>query len=52
MSLSEHVYCVAVSFEMTEQVEQRMCVKFCVELEHSYAVFIQMIQKAAAMGNW
>ena len=33
MSLSEHVYCVAVSFTMTELVEQRICFKFCVKLE-------------------
>ena len=50
--MNKHVNCVALAFKITEQVEQRMCVKFCVELEHSYAVFIQMIQKAAAMGNW
>ena len=32
--MSEHVYCVAVTFKMTEQVEQRICVKFYVKLEH------------------
>ena len=33
-SLSEHVYCVAVTFKMTEQVEPRICVRFCIKLEH------------------
>ena len=37
-SLSEHVYCVAIRFKMTEQVEQRICIKFCMNL--------------VAMGNW
>ena len=52
MPLSENVYCVAVTFKMTEQVEQRICIRFCIKLEHSSAEAIQMIQKAAAMGNW
>ena len=49
--MSEHVYCAAIAFKMTEQVEQRICIKFCMELEHSSVEIIQMIQKAAAMGN-
>ena len=52
MPLSEHVYCVVVAFKMTEQVQQQICTKFCINLEHSSAETIQMIQKAAAMGNW
>ena len=52
MSLSEHVYCVAITFKMTEQIDQWICIKFCVRLEHSSAETIQMIQKAEAMGNW
>ena len=52
MLLSEHVYCVAVPFKMTERIEQRICIKFWVKLEHSCAETIQMIQKTAAMGNW
>ena len=46
MTLSEHVYCVAIAFKMTEQVEQRVCIKFCVKLEHCSAETIPMIQKA------
>ena len=34
MPLSEHVYCVAIAFKMMEKVEQQLCMKFCVELEH------------------
>ena len=37
---------------MTEQVEQQICIKFCIKLEHSSMETIRMIQKAAAMGNW
>ena len=50
--LSEHVYCVVIAFKMSEQVDQRICNKFCIKLEHSSAETIQMIQKATAMGNW
>ena len=54
MLFSEHVYCVAVAFKMAEQVEQQICIKFCVKLEHSSVETIQMIQKAAnkATGDW
>ena len=52
MLWSEHVYCVAIAFKMTEQVEQQICIKFCVKLEHSSMEAIWMIQKAAAMGTW
>ena len=51
MLLSEHVYCVTVAFKTTEQVEQQICLKLCVKLEHSSMETIQMIQKAVAMGN-
>ena len=50
--LSEHVYCAAIALKMTEQVEQQICIKFCVKLEHSYMETIQMIQKDSAMCNW
>ena len=42
----------AITFKMTEQVEQQICIKFCVKLEHSSAETIWMTQKATAMGNW
>ena len=51
MPLSEHVYCVTVTFKMTEQVEKRLCIKFCIKLEHSSTETIQMIQKTAGMGT-
>ena len=52
MPLNEHVYCVAVTFKVTERVEQQICIEFCIKIEHSFAETIWMIQKAAAMGNW
>ena len=52
MLLSEHVYCVAITFRMTERVEQQICIKFCVKLEHSFTKTTWVIQKATAMGNW
>ena len=52
MPLSEHVYCVAVAFKMTERVEQWICIKFCIKLEQSCTETILMVQKSTAMGNW
>ena len=52
LPLSEHLYCVAETFKMTQPVEQQICIKFCMKLEHSSAETIWMIQKATAMGNW
>ena len=49
---SRHVHCVAVTFKMTEQVQQWICIKFCVKFERSSAETVWMIQKAAAMGSW
>ena len=46
MPLSERVYCVAVTVKMTERVEQRICITFCVKLEHPSLETIPMIQKA------
>ena len=51
MPLGEHVYYVAIAFKMTEQVEQRICIKFCITLEHSSAETVWVIQKAAANGQ-
>ena len=45
MPLSEHVYCVANHNQNTERVEQCICIKCCVKLDHSSAETIQMIQK-------
>ena len=42
----------AVAFKITELVVQRICIKFCIKLEHSSMETIQMIQKAAAMVSW
>ena len=39
------MYCVAIAFKMTERVEQRICIEFCVKLEHSSMETIQIIQK-------
>ena len=44
--MSEHVYCVAVTFKMTEQVEQQICIKFCIKLDHSSIESIHVIQNA------
>ena len=51
-SVSENVYCVAITFKMTEWVKQLICIKFCIKLEYSSMENIWMIQKAAAIGNW
>ena len=51
MPLSEHVYCVAVAFKMTEPAEQRTCVKFCVKLEHSSMEPIQKAFRYDAIGT-
>ena len=32
MPSSEHVYCVAIAFKMTEQVEQQICINFVLSL--------------------
>ena len=52
MPLSEHVYCVAIAFKMNKRMEQRICITFCIKLEHSSVETIQMIQKATDMDNW
>ena len=52
MLLSEHVCCVAVTFKVTEWAEQRICINFCIKLEHSSTETIWMLQKAEVMGKW
>ena len=37
---------------MTERVEQRICIRFCIKLEHSSMESIRIIQKVIGMGNW
>ena len=40
------MYSVVTTLKMTERVEQQICIKFCIKLEHSSAETIQMTQKA------
>ena len=42
----EYVHYVVIAFKMTEQVDQRICAKFCIELEHSSVETNWIIQKA------
>ena len=49
MLLSGHVYCVAVTFKITERWT---CIKFFIKLKHFSMETIWMIQKGTAMGNW
>ena len=51
MRLSEHVYCVAITFKMTERVEQDICIRFCINIEHSSAKTIWMIKKGHGYGQ-
>ena len=51
MPLSEHVYWWK-SHSKWQQVEQWICMKFCIKLEHSVAETMHRIQKAVALGNW
>ena len=37
---------------MTERVKKPICIKLCINFEHSSAETIGMIQKDAAMGSW
>ena len=43
---------MAVAFKVTELVEQGICIRFYVKLDHSSVETVRMIQKAAAMGSW
>ena len=52
MPLSEHVYCVAIAFKVTEQVEQRDCIQFCVKLVHFLHGLYLDDAEATAVGNW
>ena len=37
---------MAVTFQMTERIDQRICIKLCIKPEHSSADTIWMIQNA------
>ena len=54
MPLSDHVYCVVVTFKMTEQIEQQICIKFCVKLEHSSVKLFGWFRRLQlwATGDW
>ena len=53
MQSSEHVYCVAIAFKMTEQVQQtNLLSSFVLGLNSPPLETIWMIQKATAMGKW
>ena len=54
MPLGEHVYCVAIAFKMTEQVEQKICIQFCVKLEHSSWKLFRWFRRLQlwAAGDW
>ena len=54
MTLSEHVYCVAIVLKMTEQVEQWICIKFCIKLKHFSVDTIQWFRRLQlwATGGW
>ena len=52
MLLSEHMYCVVITFKMIDWLEQWICIRFSIKLEHSSMETVWMIQKAAAMGHW
>ena len=37
---------MCTAFKVTDRVEQKICIKFCIKLKHSSAETIWMIQKA------
>ena len=43
---------MAAAFKKTEQVEQCICIIFCIKLGHSSTETIQVTHKATTMGNW
>ena len=54
MLLSEHVYCVAVTFKMTEWVEQWICTKFCICLNTPLRKLFRWFRRLQlqATGDW
>ena len=49
---TEWAYALCGHHIQNDWVEQQICIKFWIKLEHSSTETIWMIQKAAAMGNW
>ena len=43
---------MAIAINITEWVEQQICIKVCVKLEHSSMEIIWIIWEASAIGNW
>ena len=45
---------VAIAFKMTEQVEQKICIQFCVKLEHSSWKLFRWFRRLQlwATGDW
>ena len=54
MPLSEHVYCLAIVFKMTEWVKQWICIKLCIKLERSSVETLWMFQRLQlwATSDW
>ena len=52
VDVTEWAYLLCGHYIKSEQVKQRICIKFCINPEHSSVETIGMIQKAAAMGSW
>ena len=54
MLLSEHVYCVAITFKMTEWAQQWICIRFCSKLEHSPWKLFQWFRRLQlwTTGDW
>ena len=54
MPLSEHVYCVTITFKMTEWVEQRICIRFCVKLNIPLQKLFRWFRRPQlwATGDW
>ena len=54
MPLSEHVYCVAVSFKLTDWVVQWICIKFCISLNIALWELFRWFRRPQpwATGDW
>ena len=48
--LSVYLNCVSRFFKMEKNIEQRICLKFCIANGISYAELLKMLQKAS--GEW